>query len=63
MNVIPLLSKPYTNEVTLRDRKRPLKCCQPLDFLYTSLKGLDFFIPVNIGSVGHRATKLQSVKL
>ena len=32
MNIIPLLSKPYVNEVTLREQKCPLKCCQPLDF-------------------------------
>ena len=30
-----LLNKPYENEVTLKKQKIPLKCCQPLDFLYT----------------------------
>ena len=30
----------YTNEVTLRGQNPPLKCCQPLDFLYNSLKRL-----------------------
>ena len=44
MNVVPSLSKPYVNEVTLREQKCPLKCCQPLDFLYTSLKGLDLLM-------------------
>ena len=41
MNIIPLLSKPDINEVILNEQKLPLKCCQPLDFLYTSLKDLD----------------------
>ena len=38
MNVIPLLSKPCVNEVTLRKQKLPLECCQPLDFWYTVWK-------------------------
>ena len=29
-----LLNKPYENEVALREQNIPLKCCQPLDFLY-----------------------------
>ena len=44
MNVVPWLSKPYVNEVTLRQQKWPLECCQPLDIWYTSLKGLDLFL-------------------
>ena len=44
INAIPLWSKSYVNEVTLREQKWPLKYCQPLDFLYTSLKGLDLLI-------------------
>ena len=36
-----LLNKPYENEVNLREQKIRLKCCQPLDFWYNSLKGLD----------------------
>ena len=44
MNVIPLLSKPYVNEVTLREQKLPLKCYQPLDFLHTSFKSLDLLM-------------------
>ena len=39
-----LLNKPYENDVTLRGQNIPLKCCQPLDFLYTSLKGLDLLM-------------------
>ena len=35
LQIIPLLSKPYLNEVTLREKKGPLKWCQPLDFWYT----------------------------
>ena len=38
---IQLLNKPYVNGVTLREQNQPLKYCQPLDFWYTSLKGLD----------------------
>ena len=38
---IRLIDKPYVNGVTLREQNQPLKCCQPLDFWYTSLKGLD----------------------
>ena len=39
---VRLLNKPYENEVALSEQKIPLKCCQPLDFWYTStLKGLD----------------------
>ena len=38
---IRLLNKPYVNGVTLREQNQPLKCCQPLEFWYTSLKGLD----------------------
>ena len=28
----------------LREQNQSLKCCQPLDFLYTSLKGFDLLI-------------------
>ena len=41
---IRLLNMPYGNEVILRGQNIPLKCCQPLDFLYTSLKGLDLLL-------------------
>ena len=34
----------YENEVALREQEIPLKCCQPLDFLYASLKGLHLLI-------------------
>ena len=34
----------YANEVTLRERNPPLKCCQPLDFLCTFLKSLDLLL-------------------
>ena len=44
MNIIPLLSKPYVNEVTLREQKLPLKCCQPLNIQNAFLKGLDLLI-------------------
>ena len=44
MNVIPLSHEPYVNEVTLREQKLPLRRCQPLEFLYTSLEGLDLQI-------------------
>ena len=37
-----LLNKPYVNEVTLRGQNPPLKCCYPLDFLYTFLNVLIF---------------------
>ena len=57
-----LLNKPYENEVTLRGKNIPLKCCQPLKVLYIG-RGFRFFIKGNIGSVGHRAAKLLSVKL
>ena len=33
MNVIPLSSKPYINEVTLSEQKWPLKCYQPPDLV------------------------------
>ena len=36
-----LLNKPYENEVYLREQKITLKCCQPFDFKYATLKGLD----------------------
>ena len=39
-----LLNKPYVNEVTLRGQKPPLKCCQPLNFYCTFLKGLDLLM-------------------
>ena len=29
---VQLLNKLYESEVTLREQKIPLKCCQPLDF-------------------------------
>ena len=32
MNFILLLSKPYVNEVTLKEQKCPLKCYKPLSF-------------------------------
>ena len=63
MNVIPLLSKPYVNEVTLREKKWPLKCYQHLCFFVCLSKRLRFFNPVNIKFVGQRAAKLSSVKL
>ena len=39
-----LLHKPYVNGVTFRGQNPPFKCCQPLDFWYTLLKGLDLSI-------------------
>ena len=44
MNIISLSNKPYVNEVNLREQKLPLRYYQPLDFLYTSLKGLDLLM-------------------
>ena len=41
---VRLLNKPYENEVALREQKIPLKCCQPLNFLYDFLKGLDILL-------------------
>ena len=38
---VRLLNKPYKNEVTLREQKKPLKCCYSLHFLHAFLKGLD----------------------
>ena len=32
---VRLLNNPYENEVTLREQKIPLKCWQPLGFMYT----------------------------
>ena len=37
-------NKPYVNEVTLTGQNLPLKCCQPLDFQCTFLKGLDLLM-------------------
>ena len=39
-----LLNRPYGNGVILREQSIPLKCCQPFDFWYTSLKGLDLLM-------------------
>ena len=39
-----LLNKPYENEVTLTGENSPLKCCQSLDFLTQSKKGLDLLL-------------------
>ena len=44
MKVIPILSKPHVNEVFLKEQKLPINCYQPLDFWYTSLKGLGLSI-------------------
>ena len=52
--------EPYGNEVYLTGQNLPSICCQPLDFWYTSLKGLDLTM---LGSVGERALKLQAVKV
>ena len=41
---LQLLNNPYENEVSLTEQKLPLKCCQPLDFQYAFLKGLDLFL-------------------
>ena len=41
---IRLLNKPYENVVTLREQKVPSRYCQPLDFLYNFLKGLDILL-------------------
>ena len=57
---VGLLNKPYENEVTLREQKIPLICCQPLDCLDAFLKGLDFLF---IKSVSQRALKLLAVKV
>ena len=59
---IRLLNKPYENEVTLREQKIPLQCCQSLDFLYV-FKRFRSFIAINIKSVGQRALKLLAVKV
>ena len=58
-----LLDRPYGNEVILRGQKIPLKCCQPLDFWYTSLKGLDLSMLENMGSVRQMAARLLAIKL
>ena len=39
-----LLNRPYGNGVILREQIIPLECCQPLDFWYTTLEGLDLLI-------------------
>ena len=44
MNVILILSKPYANKLFLKEQKWHLKYCQPLEFWYISLKGLDLLI-------------------
>ena len=41
ISVIPLVNKPYVNEVTLNGQNSPFECCEPLDFWYPFLKGLD----------------------
>ena len=44
MNMEPLLSKPYVNEVTLTWQNQPLKCFQPLETLTHFITGLDLSI-------------------
>ena len=58
-----LLNKPYENEVTLRGKNIPLKCCQPHELLMYIERGLRSFHTGNIGSVGQRATKLLAFKV
>ena len=43
-NVIPLLSKPYVNEVTLTGQNPPSKCCYPLKLLTQFKRNLDLLI-------------------
>ena len=62
INVIPLLSKPFVNEVTLRKQKWPLRCCQPLKFI-CFFKRFRSFDTASIKSVGQRATKLLFDKI
>ena len=57
-----LLGKPQKNEVILRGQNLPLKCYQPLDCLLYFEEGAISFHTGNLGSVGHRATKLLAVK-
>ena len=57
-----LLNQSYEYEVTLTGQNPPLKYCQSLDLLCTSLKGLDFFSE-NFDSVGQRALNLPAVKI
>ena len=34
--IVKLLNRPYESGVILRGQNMPSKCCQPLEFLYTS---------------------------
>ena len=38
---IPLLNKPYENEVTLTRQNLPLKYCKPLELLTQLKRGID----------------------
>ena len=60
---IRFLKKPYVNGVTLREQNSPLKCCQPVQLITYSERGLTYFNTGNMRSVGQMASKLSSVKL
>ena len=57
------VNKPYENEVTLRGKNMPLKCCQPLKLLMYVERVVRSFHTITTESVGQRAAKLLSVKL
>ena len=40
----PIRTFPYVNEVTLREQKPPLKCCQPFDLLTQLKRELDLLM-------------------
>ena len=44
LNLVPLLSKPYVNEVTLKEQKLSIEQCQPINFQYTSLESFDLLM-------------------
>ena len=60
---IPLLHKPYVNEVTLRWKKTTFKILLASWAFYTILKGFRSFNAKNLGSLGQRTAKLPAIKL
>ena len=57
------LNKSYENEVTLREQKLPLKCCQLTELLIYIERGFRSFHTFDIGSVDQKAANLLSIKL
>ena len=61
MNIIPLVKKPYVNEVTLN--RQNLNPARPLNWNCACEGGWDLFKEVLWVSVGQIALKLQAVKV